>query len=65
MWLLRKIRKNSSLNELTMNDNTDPRQSLLFKLSTAGSLKIFKKVILVSSFQDKYVPWHSARIHES
>ena len=37
----------------------------MYKLSINGSLKNFQKVVLISSFQDKYVPWHSARIHQS
>lgn len=65
MWLLKKFRKNSSLNELTMADTPNTKESFMYKLSISGSLKWFKKVVLVSSYQDKYVPWHSARIHQS
>ena len=65
MWLFKKIRKAHSLDQLTMSDHSDYRQSVMYKLSIGGSLKNFRKVVLVSSFQDKYVPWHSARIHQS
>lgn len=34
----------------------------MFKHSKSGSLANFKKVVLVSSVNDKYVSWHSARL---
>lgn len=34
----------------------------MYKLSKQGSLKKFRKIILISSFEDNYVTWHSARI---
>ena len=38
------------------------RKSLLFKLSQNGVLKLFQKIILVSSPKDQYVPSYSARV---
>ena len=45
-----------------MSDTTDPSHSFIYKLSQTGSLQRFKKIILISSAEDSYVPWHSARI---
>jgi hypothetical protein len=38
------------------------KKCLLYKLSQNGILNQFKKVIVVSSNQDQYVPTYSARI---
>lgn len=35
----------------------------MFKLSKLGSLKNFKNLVFLSSYEDSYVPWHSARVH--
>ncbi|KAF3842207.1 hypothetical protein F7725_024158 [Dissostichus mawsoni] len=43
-------------------DNSDPRQTFLYKLSKKSGLQFFKNVVLVGSLQDRYVPYHSARI---
>lgn len=51
-----------SLEQLAMEDNSDPRKTFLYKLSSEGTLKKFRKIILWSSFEDSYVAWHSARI---
>ena len=45
-----------------MEEKKDPRETYLYRLSIEGSLKRFRKIILWSSFEDSYVPWHSARI---
>ena len=45
-----------------MSDAQDPKDSFMYHLSSEGNLKLFKKVILISSAEDSYVPWHSARI---
>ena len=45
-----------------MEEKKKPKETYLYKLSYEGSLKKFRKIILWSSFEDSYVPWHSARI---
>eukprot|EP00117_Sycon_ciliatum_P036226 scpid5737/ scgid4875/ Protein FAM135A len=65
MWLLQKYTKSSSLLELTMRDDADPRKTLLYRLSQKPGLALFRSVLLVSSHQDQYVPFHSARIEVS
>jgi hypothetical protein len=45
-----------------MQESGDPRKTFLYELSRSGHLRYFRKVILLSSFEDSYVSWHSARI---
>ncbi|EHH18460.1 hypothetical protein EGK_15063 [Macaca mulatta] len=57
-----KWKKSGSLLQLTCRDHSDPRQTFLYKLSNKAGLHYFKNVVLVGSLQDRYVPYHSARI---
>lgn len=61
LWFMRKMNKITSLDQLAMEDTEAPKEALLFKLSQTGHLKDFQKIILLSSSEDSYVPWHSAR----
>uniref|UniRef100_A0A8C3A8J1 Family with sequence similarity 135 member A n=1 Tax=Cyclopterus lumpus TaxID=8103 RepID=A0A8C3A8J1_CYCLU len=62
LWFMQKWKKSGSLLQLTCRDNSDPRQTFLYKLSKKSGLQFFKNVLLVGSLQDRYVPYHSARI---
>ena len=62
LWFMRKMNKLKSLDQLSMEDNDKLRNTFLYKLSKDGSLINFKKIILVSSTEDSYVAWHSARM---
>ncbi|KAJ8250149.1 hypothetical protein COCON_G00220710 [Conger conger] len=62
LWFMQKWKKSGSLLQLTCRDHTDPRQTFLYQLSQKAGLQFFKHVVLVSSLQDRYVPYHSARI---
>ncbi|KAI1894720.1 hypothetical protein AGOR_G00118650 [Albula goreensis] len=62
LWFMQKWKKSGSLLQLTCRDNTDPRRTFLYQLSQKAGLQFFKNVVLVSSLQDRYVPYHSARI---
>ncbi|KAL3310122.1 hypothetical protein Ciccas_011316 [Cichlidogyrus casuarinus] len=62
MWVMQKWKKSKSLQQLRIRDTSDPRQSFLYALSKNCGLNKFKFVLLVSSPQDKYVPYHSSRI---
>ncbi|KAF7656368.1 hypothetical protein LDENG_00042130 [Lucifuga dentata] len=62
LWFMQKWKKSWSLLQLTCRDHSDPRQTFLYKLSKKSGLQFFKNVVLVSSLQDRYVPYHSARI---
>lgn len=50
------------MHQLTFTDEADIQNSFLFKLSQEKTLEKFQNIILVSSPQDRYVPYHSARI---
>uniref|UniRef100_A0AAY4D2Z1 DUF676 domain-containing protein n=1 Tax=Denticeps clupeoides TaxID=299321 RepID=A0AAY4D2Z1_9TELE len=62
LWLMQKLKKSGSLLQLTFRDHTDPRKTFLYTLSQKPGLQFFKNVVLVASPQDRYVPFHSARI---
>ncbi|XP_061082630.1 protein FAM135A-like isoform X2 [Conger conger] len=62
LWFMQKWKKSGSLLQLTCRDHPDPRQTFLYKLSKKAGLQFFKNVVLVGSLQDRYVPYHSARI---
>ncbi|XP_018418208.1 PREDICTED: protein FAM135B [Nanorana parkeri] len=62
LWLMQKLKKSGSLLQLTFRDNPDLRKSFLYQLSQKPGLQYFKNVVLVASPQDRYVPFHSARI---
>ncbi|XP_073678196.1 protein FAM135B [Garra rufa] len=62
LWLMQKLKKSGSLLQLTFRDHTDPRQTFLYTLSKKPGLQFFRNVVLVASPQDRYVPFHSARI---
>ncbi|KAL6100185.1 fam135b [Pungitius sinensis] len=62
LWLMQKLKKSGSLLQLTFRDQVDPRKTFLYLLSQKQGLQFFKNVVLVASPQDRYVPFHSARI---
>jgi len=65
MWLMQKWKKQGSLVQLALNDATDPRDTFMYHLSLTNGFQYFKNVLLVSSVQDHYVPFHSARVEMS
>lgn len=62
MWAVRKWYNSKSLLQLSLKDAPNPADSFLYHLSEAPSLKYFRHVVLLASPQDKYVPYHSAKI---
>ncbi|XP_069559478.1 protein FAM135B isoform X1 [Brachyistius frenatus] len=62
LWLMQKLKKSGSLLQLTFKDHVEPRKTFLYLLSQKPGLQFFKNVVLVASPQDRYVPFHSARI---
>jgi hypothetical protein len=62
LWYLNKWEKCDSIRQLMMIDAEDPTKSFLYKLSQENGLKHFKKVALLSSYQDGFVSHESARI---
>ena len=62
MWVLKKWKKSESLKELTLSDSGDLEDSYIYRLSMISKLEWFKNIVLVSSYQDSYVAFESARI---
>ena len=54
--------KSGSLLQLSLKDHSDLYKTFLYKLSKKPTFEYFKNVLLVASPQDRYVPFHSARI---
>ena len=65
MWAVRKWYNSKSLLQLSLKDAPNPRDSFLYHLSEAPSFEYFRHIVLLSSPQDKYVPYHSALIAAS
>jgi hypothetical protein len=65
MWVLKKWYKSVCLNQLELGDDTDYKKTFMFELSKFNELSNFAHIFLVASQQDKYVPFHSARVESS
>ncbi|XP_029126722.1 protein FAM135B isoform X2 [Cajanus cajan] len=61
LWFLKKLKGTQCIHQLTFTDDPDLQNTFLYKLSKK-TLEHFKNIILLSSPQDGYVPYHSARI---
>eukprot|EP00026_Physarum_polycephalum_P001066 Phypoly_transcript_01067.p1 GENE.Phypoly_transcript_01067~~Phypoly_transcript_01067.p1 ORF type:complete len:1167 (+),score=163.07 Phypoly_transcript_01067:204-3704(+) len=62
MWVWQKWSNSACLLQLRLMDHPDPTKTYLYKLSQKKGLEYFQNILLVSSEQDLYVPFHSARI---
>lgn len=62
LWLMQRWKKSGSLQQLSLKDAEDPRNSFLYRLARSSELHHFRYVILSASAQDRYVPLHSARV---
>lgn len=62
MWAVRKWYSSKSLLQLSLKDASEPRDSFLYHLSESPSMEPFRHVVLLCSPQDKYVPYHSAKL---
>ena len=49
---------------MTMGDDQKVEDTFLYNLSSKKGLEWFKKVTFISSRQDLYVPYHSARVQK-
>lgn len=59
---MQRWKKSGSLQQLSLKDTANPRNSFLYRLARSSALHHFRYVILSASAQDRYVPLHSARI---
>lgn len=62
LWLLKKLKNTRCIHQLTFTDDIDIENTFFYKLSKQKTLESFKNILLLSSPQDGYVPYHSARI---
>ena len=62
LWLISKIKNSVCIQQLTLKDSLNFRQCYLYELARNSKLSCFEQVLLVSSSQDSYVPFESARI---
>ncbi|GMI91049.1 hypothetical protein like AT1G09980 [Hibiscus trionum] len=62
LWLLKKFKGTQCIHQLTFTDDPDIYNTFVYKLCKQKTLQNFKNIILFSSPQDGYVPYHSARI---
>lgn len=59
---MQKWKKSTSLLQLSLKDDSNVKNTFLYKLSLNSNLDAFKYVLLCGSTQDRYVPLHSAHI---
>nr|XP_011464776.1 PREDICTED: protein FAM135B-like isoform X1 [Fragaria vesca subsp. vesca] len=62
LWLLKKLKNTQCIHQLTFTDDPDLQNTFFYQLCKKKTLEYFKHIILLSSPQDGYVPYHSARI---
>ena len=62
LWLMQKLRRSTCLRQLSCKEESNFRNTFIYKLSKKPGLKFLKNILLVASAEDKYVPYHSARI---
>ncbi|KAL5726926.1 hypothetical protein ACHQM5_000169 [Ranunculus cassubicifolius] len=62
LWFMKKFKGTQCIHQLTFTDEPDLQNTFLYKLSKQKTLEHFKNIFLLSSPQDGYVPYHSARI---
>lgn len=67
MWVLKRWKKSDCLQQLTFSDAKQPKDSFMYKLAAekSAALAHFNHLVLLSSYQDQYVPYESARIEIS
>eukprot|EP00747_Dinoflagellata_sp_TGD_P031166 gnl/TRDRNA2_/TRDRNA2_135095_c0_seq1.p1 gnl/TRDRNA2_/TRDRNA2_135095_c0~~gnl/TRDRNA2_/TRDRNA2_135095_c0_seq1.p1 ORF type:complete len:778 (+),score=143.32 gnl/TRDRNA2_/TRDRNA2_135095_c0_seq1:109-2442(+) len=65
LWFVTKLRRSKCLEQLSMTDVAQPEDSCLSQLSQMRGLERFQHVVLVSSYQDQYAPFESARVEVS
>ncbi|KAL7153367.1 hypothetical protein ABFS83_04G163900 [Erythranthe nasuta] len=62
LWVLKKLKGTQCIHQLTFTDDPDLHNTFLYNLCKQKTLENFRNIILLSSPQDGYVPYHSARI---
>lgn len=65
LWVMERFNKSQLLQQLMLTDSPDPKRMALYRLSQSPGLEWFRHVVFCSSYQDKYVPYSSARVQVS
>ncbi|CAI2383209.1 unnamed protein product [Moneuplotes crassus] len=65
MWLVEKMKKSTSLKEITIKDQKDFKNCTLYKMSKMEGLEWFDTVALIGSPQDGFSPVESSLIQPS
>jgi len=60
-WMLKKWRNSMFLQQVSMTDHDNPRETFLYKLAKLRGFELFQNVILTSCCEDQYGPMQSAR----
>ncbi|CEF68048.1 Domain of unknown function DUF676, lipase-like domain-containing protein [Strongyloides ratti] len=55
-------KQSMSLYQLTLRDNTNPRESFIYKLSLNSAFSYFQNVLLVGDYNDNFVPATSSLV---
>jgi hypothetical protein len=62
LWAFQTWKKTTSIQQLSMSDAKDIKDTFMYKISKFKGMKWFKHIMLFSSVQDGYVTFDSARI---
>ncbi|KAL4470949.1 hypothetical protein ABPG72_013536 [Tetrahymena utriculariae] len=65
LWFMKAWNKSESLKQMTLVDKKNLRETFIYQLAKQTDLSKFKTIILFSSPQDQYVPYHSARMQQT
>jgi len=60
-WVLKKWRQSTFLQQVSMGDHDNPRETFLYKLSKSRGLEHFRHIVLTSCYEDQYGQLQSAR----
>ncbi|KAK9096813.1 hypothetical protein Sjap_022310 [Stephania japonica] len=62
LWLLKMLKGVQCIHQLTLTDDPELENTFFYTLCKQKTLERFKNIIVLSSPQDGYIPYHSARI---
>lgn len=61
LWGLKKWRKSKFLEQMSMSDASDKKETFVYRLTKTKGLEFFKYIVLVACAEDKFAPFESAR----
>ena len=64
LWIINNVSECQSIQQLTMKDAESPEETFMYQLSMKAGPDWFKKIVLMASHQDLYVPFYSARVQK-